>query len=198
MKTLFILLGIFIWVGCKSQSCISVDCKDSVTLPFSSITLTASSSGPTVKTPIWNVYSIPAGALKPVIANPSSFVTSVSGFTNPGIYVFTFSTGNIVLYDTVVTKIPVPIPVPVPCPKVDTSAIQALKICPVVPPPIICPTTDTAGIIKWYLTLHPCPIPPIPPIPPIQILRKVVNFVYNGTSKGYTIYFDDGSSQTNF
>lgn len=183
MKTLFILLSIFIVMGCKSQTCISVDCKDSVTLPFASITLTASSSGPTVKTPIWNVYSIPVGALKPVIANPLSLGTSVSGFTNPGIYVFTFSTGNIVLYDTVITKMPTPIPVPVPC--------------PACPPIVICPKPDTASIIKWYLALHPCPPIPIPvPCPPIPKQRTVVGMAWDPVNKNWLITYDDKTNSS--
>lgn len=99
-------------------------------------------------------------------------VYSFSGMKN-GVYrVITLVDTLDITKDTAL-KIHDTIKIIVPCPKVDTAAIQALKICPVCPPPIICPVC-----------------------PPIPKQRTVNSLSWDRINKAWLIGYDDGTFST--
>ena len=112
-------------------------------------------------------------------------------------------TAAVPIHDTIPRICPpvVVCPPVVICPKVDTSAIQALKICAVCSPLVV---VDSAGIIKAYLAAHPCPVCPAPVIcPPVVVCpvcpppikqRTAIGITLDLVTNKKTIFYDDGLS----
>jgi hypothetical protein len=123
-------------------------------------------------------------------------------------------TAAVPIHDTIPRICPPVIVCPpvVVCPKVDTAAIQALKVCPicpapiVCPPPIVCPVVDSVGIINAYLASHPCPVCPAPVVcppvvvcpvcPPIPKQRTVVGITLDLVTNKKTVVYDDGTTSS--
>lgn len=120
-------------------------------------------------------------------------------------------TAAVPIHDTIPRICPPAIACPpvVICPKVDTPAIQALKICAICPAPIVCPppvVVDSAGIIKAYLAAHPCPVCPAPVIcPPVVVCpicpppvkqRTVVGITLDLVTNKKTVVYDDGTTSS--
>ncbi len=72
---------------------VTVGPTQSITLPTSTATLTSSATDSigTIKSHVWTFVS---GPTTPVIANPSSYTTAVSGLTASGVYLFNLSASD--------------------------------------------------------------------------------------------------------
>lgn len=105
IKILYILsIILLLGFSTKAQLCVSVDCKDTIRLPQTTVSLNSVvSSTLKVTSILWGVKSAPVAT---IIVSPSSLVTSASGLTTKGLYVFSFTAiaGNstVVAYDSVV------------------------------------------------------------------------------------------------
>lgn len=119
------------------------------------------------------ILAISAGYAQTII--PPTTTVDTFGNLKAGLYRFISKSDTIEIaldfqvHDTIPRICP-KCPPPVVIPKVDTAAIQALKVCP---PPIICPV---------------CP-------PTKQRTAVSITEISTATKKTITILFDDGSTQ---
>lgn len=84
---LFFILLIWGNMMVRAQNC-NVNAGANVTICGTSTNLSGSPGGSTSGNPVWTLVSKPAGAPDPVIANPATYNTGVTGMTFPGNYVF--------------------------------------------------------------------------------------------------------------
>ena len=93
MKKHKLILFILLFLGnmiILAQNC-NVNAGANVTICGTTTTLSGSSGGNTSGSPTWALVSKPAGAPDPVIVNPLTYNTGVTGLTYPGNYVFRIS-----------------------------------------------------------------------------------------------------------